>query len=153
MELQNLVRLAIATATEGRSWKSYIRDAMRYRLASAHIGSRYLSNQFASEVAALAAMVLMEQDALDFDEPVPGLGIPSDFSFVADPVSIGDSVLSRHGDLLITCLSLTSARTGNVYQPMHSGYAMQIGSHGGPNLASALLAALLKHPASWAFTH
>lgn len=72
VELQNLVRLAIATGSEGCLWQSYIRDAMRYRLASAQIGSRYLTRHFPCEVAALAAMVLMERAHLVLTSLCPG---------------------------------------------------------------------------------
>ena len=68
--------------------------------------------RWASEVTATAALCLAEQCAAEFDEPLPGLGIPSDFAVLADPVAVGDSVMSSHGDLLVVCLGIISARTG-----------------------------------------
>ena len=147
--LLNLVRLAISTASEGRSWQLYVRDAMRHSLAGANMGHKYASRHFASEVAAMASMVIQQLDAFDFNMPLPGLGIPSDFAVLADPVSMGDSILARHDVLLIMCLALVSARIGTVYNPMHSGHAMPIGSHGGVAMAKLMLAVLEQHPASW----
>ena len=146
--LLNLVRLAISTASEGRSWQSYVRDATRYSLAGANMGQKYASRHFASEVAAMASMVIHQLDAFDFNMPLPGLGIPSDIAVLADPVSMGDSILARHDVLLIVCLALVSARIGTVYNPMHSGRAMPIGSHGGVAMADLMLAILKQHPAS-----
>jgi hypothetical protein len=147
--LHNLVRLAISTASEGRSWQAYVRDATRYRLAGGSVGSKYASRHFAVEAAAMASMVVQQLDSHDFNAVLPGLGIPSDFAVLADPVSMGDSIVSRHDILLIICLALASAQSGRVYNPMHSGRAMPVGSHGGAAMAGLLLRALAEHPASW----
>ncbi len=147
--LRNLVRLAIATAAEGRSWQAYIRDVARCNLAGGSVGSRYASRHFAVEVAAMASMVLQQLDSHDFNAVLPGLGIPSDFPLLADPVSMGDTIMSRHDVLLIVALALTSARTGRVYNPMHSGRAVPVGSHSGAAMATLLLEALAQHPACW----
>lgn len=77
------------------------------------------------------------------------LGIPSDFSLVADPVSVAPGMFTRHGELLVTCIGLVSARLGSVYQPLHSAYALGIGGHKGAMLKDAMLASLHQHPAAW----
>ena len=147
--LRNLVRLALATPVEGRSAVSFERDVLRCRLSGACMGERYASRKFVFEVAALGAMVVQQLDALDFNQELPGLGIPSDFALLADPVSMGSSVFSKHDILLITCLALVSAHLGNIYNPMHSGHAIPLGKHKGHAMADFMIAALLNHPARW----
>ena len=147
--LRSLVRSAIGNAAEGRSYRAYVREAQRFAVAFEHPGPRYMSPTFAYEVAALASMVLRELDALDFNQRLPGLDIPSDFGILGDPVSMGESILCRSDVLLVLCLSLVSARNGRLYNPMHSARAMPIGSHAGHAMADLFLEALLDHPAAW----
>ena len=142
------VRIAIANAAEGRSALAYERDVLRFRCAGWEFNGPG-GSKFAQEVAGLAVMVLAQMDAFDFDELLPGLGIPSDFCLLADPVSIGESAVARHGDLLVMCLAIVSARTGRVYHPMFSAPQMKIGEHGGQKCAEAMLRACLAHPAAW----
>ena len=111
---------------EGRSWFSFVRDVARHRLADAKVGSQYATPDFAMQVTAVGAMVMAQMDAHDFADDLPGLGIPSDFAVLADPVSIGASMKSRHGDLLVMCLAIVSARAGGVYFPMHSAEVVGI---------------------------
>ena len=147
--LRALVREAIAAAAEGRSHVSYVKAAQRLAIAHSYFESKYLSVHFASEVAALASLVLQELDAFDFNQPLPAIGIPSDFAILGDPVSMGESILARHDVLFVMCLSLVSARNGRLYNPMHSGRAMPIGSHSGDAMVALVREALLEHPAAW----
>ena len=55
---------------------------MRYELAGASIGTWYRGWRFVQEATALASMVLQQFDAFDFNSPLPGLGIPSDFAIL-----------------------------------------------------------------------
>ena len=148
-DVSKFVRVAIAAAAEGRSWQAVERDVARLRLMGLGLGLQLGSRRWATEVAAIAAMCLQEHNAADFNEPLAGLGIPSDFAVIADPVAIGDSVMARHGDLLVVCLTMVSARNGAIRTPMHSAYCLPIGGHTGEGLSQALLSALEKHPASW----
>ena len=148
-DVSRFVRIAMAAAAEGRSWQAVERDVARLRLMGTHLGLQLGSRKWATEVAAIAAMCLHEHNAADFNEPLAGLGIPSDFAVLADPVAIGDSVMARHGDLLVVCLAMVSARNGAIRMPMHSAYCLPIGGHTGEGLSQALLCALEKHPASW----
>ena len=148
-DVSRFARIAIAAAAEGRSWQAVERDVARLRLMGTCLGLQLGSRRWATEVAAIAAMCLQEQNAADFNEPLAGLGIPSDFAVLADPVAIGDSVMARHGDLLVVCLAMVSARNGAIRMPMHSAYCLPIGGHTGEGLSQALLIALEKHPASW----
>lgn len=72
---RNLVRLALANAAEGRSWRSYVRDAVRYQLAGASVPNAYLTRPFCVQVVGLGALCLMEQDALDFNAVLPGWAV------------------------------------------------------------------------------
>ena len=146
--LSAAVRMAVSQVAEGRTAASYEREVMR-NLMNGWTMEGPGGSKFQSEVAGLAAMVLAHMDAMDYDEPLPGLGIPSDFCMLADPVSIGEGKISRHGDLLVICLAMVSARTGRLYNPMLAAPQMKIGEHGGDKLADAMLQACLDHPAHW----
>ena len=74
---------------------------MRCEPAGASIGTWYRGWRFVQETTALASMVLQQFDAFDFNSPLPGLGIPSDFAILADPVSLGMEVRARHDVLLV----------------------------------------------------
>lgn len=147
--LRSMVRLALATAAEGQSWRSFVRAAMRQKLAGAELPEWYFSKQFASQAAAIASMCLAALDGEEFNRILPGLNMPSDFAVVADAVSIGSSMFSRHGDLQVCCLSLISPHSGQIWQPMHSGHLVPIGGKGGAIQARALCEALAQHPARW----
>ena len=150
-QLRHHVRLALATAYEGRSHWAYERDATRMALAHASLnsGSWWRSFNFCKMAASLGVLVVQQLDAHDFNEVLPGLGIPSDAAAVADPVTIGMSVLARHDTVLVMCLALVSARTGSVYNPMLSGDPMPVGAHGGEAMVQMWLDAFANHPASW----
>jgi hypothetical protein len=99
--MTNIARLVISSAAELRCWLSFERDFARYRLAGASTDLQCSGRRWAGDVAAVASLRLAEQQAADFGEPLPGLGAPSDFAVLADPVAVGDSVMSSHGDLLV----------------------------------------------------
>ena len=146
--LSAAVRMAMSQAAEGRTAASYQREVMR-NMMNGWTMEGPGSSKFQSEVAGLAAMVLAHMDAMDFDEPLPGLGIPSDFCMLADPVSIGEGKISRHCDLLVICLALVSARTGRFDNPMLAAPQMNIGEHGDDQCADAMLQACQDHPVQW----
>ncbi len=147
--LRNVLRVVLGNAAEGGSYLAYVRDLHRMRLAGAEVGTNLGSRHFPRHATALASLVLQQLDGFDFNSHLGGLGIPSDFSMLADAVSIGLEVRARHDVLLIICLCIVSRTKGNVYTPMHSGPAMPFGSHGGEAMASLMLQALASHPASW----
>jgi len=147
--LANIVRCALASIVEGQSFAAYRRQLQRMKLADGDVGSKYCDRRFATEIIALASLVLRQLDAYDWNQPLPGLGIPSDFAILADPVSLGVSVRARHDVLLVTCICLASRRTGTLYSPMFAAPAMPFGSHGGDTMASLMLETFTQHPAGW----
>ena len=98
--------------------------------------------RWAGDVTAIASLCLAEQRAAEFDEPLPGLGIPSDFAVLADPVAVGDSAMPSHGGQLVVRLVTISARAGFAKQPFHSGQEMQLVGKSGTALAHSLIDAL-----------
>lgn len=151
-KLRNHVRLALAARFEGRSCLEFERDAVRLAVAEADgvLTATWLpGRKFARIVGNLGVLVMQQLDAHDFNDVLPGLGIPSDVAMVADPVAIGTSVMSRHDVALVTCLALVSARNGLVYNPMHSADLMPVGAHSGSVMAEMWVSAFAQHPASW----
>ncbi len=144
-----IVRLALASVVEGMSFAAYERQLQRMRLSYAMVGTKYCDRRFVTEVIALSSLVLRQLDAYDYSQPLPGLGIPSDFAILADPVSIGLSVRARHDVLLVMCLCLVSRHTGTLYSPMFAAPPMPFGSHSGHEMAVLMLQALADHPAGW----
>ena len=147
--LVNIVRVALASVVEGMSFQSYERQVQRMRLSGAAVGTKFCDRRFVTEVIALSSLVLQQLDAYDYNQPLPGLGIASDFAVLADPVSIGLTVHARHDVLLVMCLCLVSRHTGALYCPMFAGPPMPFGSHSGEAMASLMLQTLEEHPASW----
>ena len=147
--IKNIVRIALSAAVEGRSFQEYVRDVQRFQLAGADVGNKYMDYRFARDVVAIASLVQQQIDALDWNCPLGGLGIPSDIGVLADPVSLGLSVRAKHDVLLVMCVSTVSHRTGKLVSSMHSAPAMQLGEKTGATMSAAILSGLEAHPASW----
>ena len=145
--LENLVRLAVGNAAEGRPGRAFERDCTRLGLAGANVGEYMHSRHFAREAEHLAVVVLKHMDAADITAILPGIGIMSDFGLLLDPVSIGRSAFARHDTLLMMCLSLVSSHTGRIYTPMIGGPTMRLGDHGGESMSQLALQALRAPPA------
>lgn len=146
--LRALVRIAVGNCSERGSHVGFVREAQRLSLAGVHVAG-IANYEFSRMAVSFAAMVLTQMDAEDFNAILPGLGIPSDFSGLADPVSLGVGVRSRHDTLCVLCLNIISRWTGCSYTPMHSAPAMPHGAHGGEMMANLLLSAFTAHPAHW----
>lgn len=145
----NLAAIAISNAAEGRSLRSFLRDAIRNRRCGARIGDRYLSRDFAETAVSTAGLVLRQLDAADWNRPLPGTGIPSDFAALGDLVNMGESLIGRRDNLNVMCLAISSALNGKVENPVHSLEALPIGGHAGDALSSLMLGAFARHPAQW----
>ena len=147
--LLTVVRTAVASVVEGNSFLAYERQLQRLRLSDATIGTKYCDRRFVTEVISLSSLVLRQLDAYDYSHSLPGLGIPSDFAILADPVSIGMEVRAKHDVLLVMCLSLVSRHTGTIYCPMFAAPPMPFGSHSGNAMAELMLQTLADHPCGW----
>lgn len=147
--LRNSVRVTLANAVDGGSYMDLCNVLQRMHLAGAQVHMGATGSDYAKVVVAFASMVVSHLDADDFNGDLPGLGIPSDFGILADPVSLGVGVLARHDTVCVTCLCIASRWTGRMYTPMHSAPAMPIGSHGGDEMAALILANMGVHPANW----
>ena len=144
----NTVRMILALSVDGNSHLRIADSLHRMLLAGAQVCVPQ-DPVYSSLVISIASMALQHLDADDFNGDLPGIGIPSDFGVLADGVTMGLGVRSRHDTLLVVCLCLASKWTGRLYTPMHSAPAMPIGSHGGPAMASMLVTCMASHPACW----
>ena len=87
-----LVRTAIAGAVEGRSHLSFERDIARLRLCGVEVDAASChSRHFCREVEFLTVQVLHMISANEWASLLPGLGVPSDFSLMVDPVTLGEN--------------------------------------------------------------
>ena len=146
--LRALVRVALANAVERGTAIGFAREVQRSALAGQTI-VHMATPEFFRLSTSFASMVLSQMDAADFNGVLIGLGIPSDFSILVDPVSVGVGVVSRHDSLCVICLQITSRWTGQAYTPMHSAPAMPLGAHSGKPMAELIATALAAHPANW----
>ena len=146
--LRALVRVALANSAERGSHAGFMRETQRLSMAGVHVAG-IANPEFSRLAVSFAAMVLHQMDTEDFNAILLGLGIPSDFSLLADPVSLGVGVRSRHDTLCVICINIISRWTGCSYTPMHSAPAMPHGAHGGEAMADMLLSSLSLHPAHW----
>lgn len=116
-------------------------------LAKCELGDKYVSPDFAAETEFLAGLVLQMFDALEINTCLSGLGIPSDFCVLLDPVSIGAHKFGRHGKVLMVCIGVVDAQTFRLRARMIG--APTIGpSESGPTLRDLLLKCLAEHPAA-----
>jgi len=146
--LRALVRVALANSSERGSHAGFMREAQRLSMAGVHVAG-IANHEFSRLAVSFAAMVLNQMDSEDFNAILTGLGIPSDFSVLADPVSLGVGVRTRHDTLCVICINIVSRWTGRSYTPMHSAPAMPHGAHGGDRMVEMLLSSLESHAAHW----
>ena len=146
-ETENLVRLSLAGATEGRSLRGYERDVARMLLSGGQCGDKSHTRKFAVEAQHVGANLLRLLDAQDINRMLPGLGIPSDLAIVFDPVSLGSGMFTKHGSVLMLAVALVSAETLGLYAPMVDAPVMGLESHTGPALRDRALQALGDHVA------
>ena len=147
--VRNAVSLALGNAVDGNSHRDLYKVLARAVLAGANVSMAATSVDFSRVVVAFASVVVSQLDADDFNSDLPGLGIPSDFAILADPVSLGVGVQGRHDTLCVICLCIISRWTGRPYTPMLSSPAMAIGAHGGDEMKELLLWSLRTHPAKF----
>ena len=144
--MKNIIRTAIAAAVEGQSFYGYERMLHRMRLASAQVGHRYQDRRFAARVLQMAGLVLRQLDAHDWQSRLPGIGIASDFAVLADPVSLGVQIRSKHDVLNVMCLCVVGCG-GQIHCPFFAAPAMPFGSHGGREMCKLMVQTLEEHPA------
>lgn len=147
--LRNTVRAVLAHAVDGGSWTDLCNTLARLQLAGANISMAATNRDFAKAVVAFGSLTMSHLDAEDYNGELRGLGIPSDFALLADPVSLGVGPRARHDTLCVLCLCLASRWTGRLYTPMFSAPAMPIGAHAGEAMAALLLNNMKQHPAQW----
>ncbi|CAK0897782.1 unnamed protein product, partial [Prorocentrum cordatum] len=147
--LLNTVRVVLAHAQGGGSFNELPGVLWGHHLASANVSTGATNREFCKAVIAFASLSLSHMDADDFNGDLPGLGVPSDFSILADPVSLGVGPRSRHDTLCVICLCLASRWTCRLYAPMRSAPAMPIGARGGDAMAALLERSMAQHPAQW----
>ena len=136
-----MLLMAVPTEISAKRSTGYSWRARRYMGAA--------SRDFSQAVASFAALTLQHLDAADYNADLPGLGIPSDFALLANPVSLGVGVRARNDTLCVLCLCVASRWTGKLYTPLHSAPAMPVGAHGGDRLADLMLKSMFSHPAQW----
>ena len=141
-ETQNLVRLCLSSASEGRSLREYERDVARYALAGGVIGNNNYTRQFAREAQHVGATLLRLLDAEDLKMILPGIGIPSDFAVMFDGVSLDKGMFSRHGSVLMLAGSMISPHTFHLCTRMLDAPAMGVQCHTGPALRDLVLRSL-----------
>ena len=146
--MKNIIRTAIAAAVEGDSFFGYERMLHRMRLASAQVGHRYEDRKFAARILQMAGLVMKQLDAHDLQSRLPGIGIPSDFAVLADAVTMGLQIFTKHDTLNVMCLCVVGCG-GKIHCPFFDAPAMALGSHRGQNMCSLMLKTLEEHPVTF----
>ena len=147
--VRNIVRVVIGNAAQGRPPVAVERDLVRYRLAGACVGERLGGSRNCRDIETMAAEVLQQADAVDFGKPLLGIGVASDFGLMADPVSMGTSVLVKYDELMIVCIGIVDFRSGRIRTPMVAGRAMNIGDKSRKACCKLLFDSLQGHPAQF----
>lgn len=108
-----------------------------------------IPRNFYSHALGLATLVVQQIDAWYINRNLPGLGIPSDCTFMGDPVSLGLSVRARHDVAMILCVCLVDSFTGDLGARMWDGWSMPFGGHSGVAMRDILLKMLASHPTNF----
>ena len=92
--LMNTVRIAIAHAQEGGSFREFPNRLWMHHLTGADVSMAAVGRDFFKAVVALASLSVSHLDADDFNGDLPGLGIPSDsLAYAAPPTPWGSPVI------------------------------------------------------------
>ena len=146
--VKSLVTVALGCAVEGQSGQAFERQVARLQHCGLQLsGACGHSRHFCRDVEFLATKVVEVMDACEWTSMLPGLGICSDISVMADPVSIGSSHFARHETVLVVHVTLVSRQSGALYMPMAGFRVMGLGDHAGDKLKHLILAVLSEHQA------
>ena len=145
-----LARTAIVGAVEGRSQSCFERDVARMRLAGIDVdGAGAHSRHFCRDIEFLCGKVMEMMNANEWSAELPGIGIESDFSLMADPISLGCcTAFPRNESVLVANLTISSASNGSLTTPMLGYRSLGIGSHSSQGLVKLMLEIFSDHPAA-----
>ena len=146
--LDTLCQRGLACAVEGDSALRFAREVARLSIERG-LPQMQIPRNFYQDVTGLGCMALQQIDHWFFQRALPGLGIPSDCAFMADPVSLGLSVRARHDVVMVLCVCLVSSFTGKLHSRMWDGWSMPFGGHSGVEMCRLILKMLASHPASF----
>ncbi|CAE7572558.1 unnamed protein product [Symbiodinium sp. CCMP2592] len=153
-ECEVTVLLALGCAYERQGQNSFERAVARHlqaQQASGIPGQCQLQGLaltgFYDEAIYWSARVLQEMDALQWSEPLNGLGIPSDFALLIDPVNMDAGAFSRQYSLAVVALCICSPSTGGLVGPMVGAEILPFGGHNFEPLQALIQKILDSHPA------
>lgn len=132
---------------QGDSENRFLRELQRRQRAHKE-AQLTVPSYFFRDVIGLAALTQQQMDAWKLNQVLPGLGIESDLSFMADPVTIGLSVRARHDCAMVMCVCSVDFRTGALVAICWDGWSMPFGSHATQEMLDLLLKMIVKHPAN-----
>ena len=149
------VRLALGCVYERQNQNSFERAVSRHLQAQQSCGVPdqcqlvgVALTGFYDEAIYWSARVLQEMDALQWSEPLKGLGIPSDYALLIDPVNMDSGSFTRQYSLAVVALCLCSASTGKLVGPMVGAEILPFGGHNYEPLQSLIQKILDSHPAA-----
>jgi hypothetical protein len=143
LALRTLIRTSLATAIEGKSWRSFRRECARLQVAGACVGEKFHYGDFASVCASECVGLLDEVVRFSLESVVPALGIQSDIELVMDAVTVLKPASSNYGKHKIFVVGGIFSATSGLSQPTLLGARGQgISSSGEASLL--LLLKLLK---------
>ena len=116
-----------------------------YQLAGVEMGASLHSRHFYREAVYCADMILSTMEGMSWNQPLPGIGIPSDFALLLDPVALGTSPVPKNDEVVMLALFLVSSQTCGLYTPMLGAPTLPPGGHAGAGLCAVALQALQQH--------
>ena len=129
---------------------AFERDVVRLQLACGDVGDKNHSRHVARQAEHVAVLLLRQLDAVDFNTPLEGLGVPSGLGLMFDPVSKGIGNYTRTGTVLMISISVVSPHTYRMHTPMLDAPTMGLEGHTGDALVTLTLKALSDHAAGFA---
>lgn len=149
------VRYATLSSSHTNIKKNFLRASVR-RIFHSHFiflqckwETMRTSIRIFEEAAYTGAMVARALDACEWNAPLGGLGIPTDFGLAVDGISLGFGKVARYDSVIAIIVALVSRVDGILNTLLAAAPTVPLGGHSREQLCQLVLQALRRHPARW----
>ena len=141
-QLLTLTRAALAVRAAHAPEREYVKYISRLAVEQVDVGHKLHTRHHFRDVMYLASKCLRCYDARELRQPLPGLGIRSDFALLVDGVPIGGvRVVGKHGTAVVCCLNSVCRSTGRLFAKFVA-WCNHARGHKGEDVAEDIVAAL-----------
>jgi hypothetical protein len=142
--LRRMARVALGVRQAHGGEDQYAEWLCRLQLEGLEVGDKYHTKEHYRDTIYLAARAVQCLDEDDRQQPLGGLGIPSNFALLVDGVPVG-GMNARNGTVEVICLHYVSPHTGVLHARFVTWTVLDSG-HGGRAMAASVLRAMQAPP-------